>query len=133
MGARDFPGTRFHWRRAAAGIEAFEGQVDYEKLQCIAPLLGRANPVMERMRILRENTVQSVRVDSQKLDEHNLRSQVQKLSRELMIESSLNHRYEEIFQELSQKLGDMQISPNDDEREAAFEICGWLRKQIVEA
>ena len=102
-------------------------------MQCIAPTLGRTNPVMERIRILRENTVQSVRTGSQKFKEDDLSAQVQKLSRELMIESSLNHRYEVIFEELSQKLGKMQTSPSGEEREAAFDICGWLRKQIAEA
>ena len=120
-------------RLSAAGIDAFEGKVDFEKVQCIAPTLGRGDAMLERIRVLRENTVSSVKVDPARMNEKDLESQIQKLSTELMVESSLNHRYETIFQELSKKLGEAQISSDGDTRELAFDICGWLRKQISTA
>ncbi|MDH5488551.1 MAG: hypothetical protein OEX17_01335 [Rhodospirillaceae bacterium] len=120
-------------RLSAAGIDAFEGKVDFEKVQCIAPTLGRGDAMLERIRVLRENTVSSVKVDPARMNEKDLESQIQKLSTELMVESSLNHRYEAIFQELAKKLGEAQISSDGDTRELAFDICGWLRKQISTA
>jgi len=120
-------------RLSAAGIDAFEGKVDFEKVQCIAPTLGRGDAMLERIRVLRENTVSSVKVDPARMNEKDLESQIQKLSTELMVESSLNHRYEAIFQELSKKLGEAQMSSDSDTRELAFDICGWLRKQISTA
>ncbi|MCK5166412.1 MAG: hypothetical protein KAQ66_03810 [Rhodospirillaceae bacterium] len=120
-------------RLSAAGIDAFEGKVDFEKVQCIAPTLGRGDAMLERIQLLRKNTVSSVKVDGQRLSEKNLSHQVQKLSTELMVESSLNHRYETIFEELSQKLGDAQLSSDGDTRELAFDICGWLRAKISTA
>jgi len=120
-------------RLSAAGIDAFEGKVDFEKVQCIAPTLGRGDAMLERIRVLRENTVSSVKVDPARMNEKDLESQIQKLSTELMVESSLNHRYETIFQELSKKLGEAQMSSDGDTRELAFDICGWLRKQISTA
>jgi len=120
-------------RLSAAGIDAFEGKVDFEKVQCIAPTLGRGDAMLERIRVLRENTVSSVKVDPARMNEKDLESQIQKLSTELMVESSLNQRYEAIFQELAKKLGEAQISSDGDTRELAFDICGWLRKQISTA
>ncbi len=120
-------------RLGAAGIDAFEGRVDLEKVQCIAPTLGRGDAMLERIQLLRKNTVSSVRVNGRALSEKNLSHQVQKLSTELMVESSLNHRYESIFEELSQRLGEAQMSSDGETRELAFEICGWLRKQISTA
>ncbi|MDH5772417.1 MAG: hypothetical protein OEY84_04715 [Rhodospirillaceae bacterium] len=120
-------------RLSAAGIDAFEGKVDFEKVQCIAPTLGRGDAMLERIRVLRENTVSSVKVDPARMNEKDLESQIQKLSTELMVESSLNQRYEVIFQELAKKLGEAQISSDGDTRELAFDICGWLRKQISTA
>ena len=120
-------------RLSAAGIDAFEGKVDFEKVQCIAPTLGRGDAMLERIQLLRKNTVSSVKVDGQRLSEKNLTSQVQRLSTELMVESSLNHRYETIFEELSQMLGSAQMSSDGETRELAFEICGWLRTQISTA
>jgi len=120
-------------RLSAAGIDAFEGKVDFEKVQCIAPTLGRGDTMLERIRVLRENTISSVKVDPSRMNEKNLESQIQKLSTELMVESSLNHRYEQIFQELAKKLGEAQMSSEGDTRELAFDICGWLRKQISSA
>ncbi|MCK4939479.1 MAG: hypothetical protein KAR80_04240, partial [Rhodospirillaceae bacterium] len=35
-------------RLGAAGIDAFEGRVDLEKVQCIAPTLGRGDAMLER-------------------------------------------------------------------------------------
>lgn len=120
-------------RLGAAGIDAFEGRVDLEKVQCIAPTLGRGDAMLERIQLLRKNTVSSVRVNERALSEKDLSHQVQKLSTELMVESSLNHRYESIFEELSQRLGEAQMSSDGETRELAFEICGWLRKQISTA
>ena len=120
-------------RLSAAGIDAFEGKVDFEKVQCIAPTLGRGDAMLERIQLLRKNTVSSVKVDGRRLSEKNLTSQVQRLSTELMVESSLNHRYETIFEELSQMLGNAQMSSDGETRELAFEICGWLRAQISTA
>lgn len=120
-------------RLSAAGIDAFEGKVDFEKVQCIAPTLGRANPMLERIAMLRENTVSSVKVDEGAISKKNLNNQVHKLSTELMVESNLNSRYELIFEELSKKLGDAQISTDGETRELAFEICGWLRNKISSA
>ena len=120
-------------RLGAAGIDAFEGRVDLEKVQCIAPTLGRGDTMFERIQLLRKNTVSSVRVNKRALSEKNLSHQVQKLSTELMVESSLNHRYESIFEELSQRLGEAQMSSDGETRELAFEICGWLRAQISTA
>ncbi len=120
-------------RLSAAGIDAFEGKVDFEKVQCIAPTLGRGDAMLERIQLLRKNTVSSVKVDERRLSEKDLNHQVHKLSTELMVESSLNHRYENIFEELSQMLGNAQMSSDGETRELAFEICGWLRKQISTA
>ncbi|MDH5188648.1 MAG: hypothetical protein OEW37_06790 [Rhodospirillaceae bacterium] len=120
-------------RLSAAGIEAFEGKVNFEKVQCIAPTLGRGNTMLERIKVLRENTISSVKVDHARMNEKDLESQIHKLSTELMVESSLNHRYETIFQELAKKLGEAQISSDGDTRELAFDICGWLRSQISTA
>lgn len=120
-------------RLSAAGIDAFEGKVDFEKVQCIAPTLGRGDTMLERIKVLRENTISSVKIDHTRMNEKDLESQVQKLSTELMVESSLNQRYEEIFQELAKKLGEAQMAADNETRELAFDICGWLRKQISSA
>ena len=120
-------------RLSAAGIDAFEGKVNFEKVRCIAPTLGRGDAMLERIQLLRKNTVSSVKVDERALSEKNLSHQVKRLSTELMVESSLNHRYESIFEELSQMLGEAQISSDGETREMAFKICGWLRAQISTA
>jgi len=42
-------------RLEAAQIETFEGDVDYEKIKCIAPSLGANQPELNRVRLICEN------------------------------------------------------------------------------
>ena len=118
-------------RLLAANIPTFEGEVDLEKVKCIAPSLNLGDPTVERIQYLRENISKTFRGDEAVIKRDDLHKEVQRLSSELMVESHTCQRYQDILENMARRLGELQISEQGDRRDVAFELCEWLRGEIV--
>ncbi|HJO75028.1 MAG TPA: hypothetical protein QGH84_07440 [Rhodospirillales bacterium] len=118
-------------RLSAADIETFEGEVDFEKVKCIAPSLDLSDPeILERVKYIRENMakpVPSIITDHQG---HDLTVEVQKLTKDLMIETQTANHYRDIINDLAAKLGELQKSKVPEQQELGLELCQWLRNKI---
>ena len=116
-------------RLAAAKIETFEGEVDFEKVKCIAPLLEQTDPHLERMQRIRDNASYGD-LDKSAGDGIDLQSRVEHLSRELAIETETAAEYRKILEAVATKLGELQASESEEQRELGFELCEWLRGKV---
>lgn len=118
-------------RLSAADIETFEGEVDFEKVKCIAPSLDLSDPeILERVKYIRENIAKpapSMISDHQGQD---LSVEVQKLTKDLMIETQTANHYRDIINDLAARLGELQKSKVPEEQKLGFELCQWLRNKI---
>ncbi len=118
-------------RLSAADIPTFEGEVDFEKVKCIAPSLNLSDPeILDRVKYIRENIAKPLPgmiVDHQGKD---LSVEVQKLTKDLMIETQTANHYRDIINDLAAKLGELQKSEIPEQRELGFELCQWLRGKI---
>jgi hypothetical protein len=120
-------------RLLAANIETFEGDVDLEKVKCIAPTLkvDGAGVLDERVRYLRENVAKPTIRDAV-TERQDMESEVRRLSSELIVETQMANHYRDILEDVGRKLGELQMSDNAEAREFGFEFCEWLRKRIAE-
>ena len=119
-------------RLSAAGVETFEGKVDFEKVKCLVPSLNiDDSEFMERVQCIRENPVKPVPAGVPTGTKEELAAEVQRLSSELMIETQLGQQYRQIIVEMAEKLGELQISGKPEQRDTAFELCEWLRNEIT--
>jgi len=125
------PRADLNKRLAAAGIPTFEGEVDFDKVQCIAPTLNFADPEAERIRHIRENPAKRVKGHETALSKQDLLDEIARLSSQLRVEAMTALEYRKIIEDTSERLGRMQTSGNDTEREAAFALCSWLRERIA--
>ena len=118
-------------RLSAADIETFEGEVDFEKVKCIAPSLDLSDPeILDRVKYIRENMakpVPSIITDHQGQD---LSVEVQKLTKDLMIETQTANHYRDIINDLAEKLAELQKSKVPEQQELGLELCQWLRNKI---
>ncbi len=118
-------------RLSAADIETFEGEVDFEKVKCIAPSLDLSDPeILERVKYIRENLakpIPNIIADHQGQD---LTVEVQKLTKDLMIETQTANHYRDIINDLAEKLGELQKSKVPEQQELGLELCQWLRNKI---
>ena len=119
-------------RLAAAGIDSFEGDVDYEKVQCIAPTLNFGDPVAERIKHIRQNPTKRVNGHETTASKQDLIDEVNRLSSALRVETMTALQFRQIIEDVAEKLGAMQMSVDPEEKELAFELCSWLRKRIIE-
>ncbi len=123
--------SELNQRLSAADIPTFEGEVDFEKVKCIAPSLDLSDPeILERVKYIRENMAKPVPgmiADHQGRD---LSVEVQKLTKDLMIETQTANHYRDIINELAAKLGELQKSKVPAQQELGFELCQWLRDKI---
>lgn len=121
-------------RLLAANIPTFEGEVDFEKVKCIAPALDfKENAVNERVEFIRKFAVAKRHTsakDAPRRDATN--DDVKKLKTNLMVEMNTARQYRQIIQDVAAKLGEMQVAETGARREVAFEICEWLRGRIAE-
>lgn len=119
-------------RLLAAGIPTFEGKVDFEKVKCIAPAFDLGESVMlDRIQCIRENLAKPAGTPSAVQDAAGLADQVQKLSTALAIEQQMGQHYRQILVDMAEKLGELQMSGEPEQREIAFELCEWLRGEIT--
>jgi len=114
-------------RLAHAGIDTFEGQVDLEKVKCLAPSLNLADPDVERLELIRENPVARIHSGDAASSKQDLLDEVHRLSTELMVEAGMSAQYRKLVEDIAAKLGEMQISEAGERRQIAFELCEWLR------
>ena len=119
-------------RLCAADIPTFEGQVDYEKVKCIAPSLNFGDPAVRRARYLRDDTSKTFFKDEAQLENEQLQHEVKHLTTELMVATREAQYYQDILQEMAERLGDVQLAERGERQELAFELCGWLRNRITE-
>jgi len=116
----------------AAKIPTFEGKVDFEQVKAIAPAISLCEAeILDRVRFIRENATKGDRDSSQGLSKQELIAQVNKLSTDLMVEARSADHYEQILVDIARKLGDLQSSENEEVREVALSLCGWLRENIT--
>lgn len=120
-------------RLQAAGIETFEGQVDLEKVKCIAPTLNFGDQNLERLEHIRENPAWRINSGDVKATKKEMADEIRRLSTELMAEAETSASYRRIIEEFAEKLGVLQVSDEGERREMAFELCQWLRAEIVKA
>lgn len=120
-------------RLLAADIPTFEGVVDLEKVRCIAPSLDLEGQGVldDRVRYLRENVSKPKR-DSLFSHNRDLEAEVRHLSSELIVEAQMAGHYRQILEDIGRKLGELQTAKDESTRDAAFEICQWLRTRITE-
>ncbi len=119
-------------RLVSAGIPTFEGEVDFEKVKCIAPSMDIEAPeFLDRIQCIRENAAKPVTSLPSTNDPQTLAEEVQRLSSELVIETQMGHHYRQVIIDLAEKLGTMQLSGSPEYRETAFELCEWLRSEIT--
>ncbi|NQV82705.1 MAG: hypothetical protein HQ494_02690 [Rhodospirillales bacterium] len=118
-------------RLSAADISTFEGEVDFEKVKCISPSLDLSDPeILDRVKYIRENlakTSANTVVDHAGRD---LSVEVQKLTKDLMIETQTANHYRDIINDLAGKLADLQKSKAPEQRDVGLELCQWLRNKI---
>ncbi len=122
-------------RLRAAGIETFEGSVDLDEVKTIAPSLDLCeSDNLLRIRYLREDMSKKItQSQSQGATEAgNLEAELRRLSSELMVERRSAEHYLEIIVELAERLGRLQTSDNEAERNIGFEMCDWLRLKVNE-
>ncbi|MBT3239045.1 MAG: hypothetical protein HOK06_01380 [Rhodospirillaceae bacterium] len=118
-------------RLQAAGIETFEGQVDFEKVKCIAPQLDFGDKNLERLEHIRENPAWRINGGDVKATPKEMADEIRRLSTELMAEVETSASYRRIIEEFAEKLGHLQVSVEGERRDMAFELCQWLRAEIV--
>ena len=114
-------------RLASAGVETFEGQVDLEKVKCLAPSLNLTDPDMDRLELIRENPMERVHSNDATSSKQELLDEIHRLSTELMVESGMSKQYRQLVEDVASKLGDMQVSEIGERRDIAFELCEWMR------
>lgn len=119
-------------RLSAAGIETFEGAVDYKKVQCIAPTLNFGDPIAERIKHIRQNPAKRVKGHETVVSKQDLLDEITRLSSDLRVEAMTARQYRRIIEDVAEKLGLMQVSGTEAERELAFQFCNWLRERIIE-
>lgn len=118
-------------RLAAANIDTFEGEVDFEKVKCIAPQFEHIDPHLSRLDKIRENTVF---VDAEKMQgsTEELQGRIKRLTIDAAIDAEMAREYLQIIEDVSAKLGSLQASDNPVRREIGFELCAWLRDKVNE-
>ena len=114
-------------RLARAGVATFEGQVELEKVKCLAPSLNLTDPEMDRLGLIRENPMERVHSSDVKSSKQDLLDEIHRLSTELMVETGMNQQYRQLLEDVAGRLGEMQVSEVGERREIAFELCEWLR------
>lgn len=119
-------------RLSAAGIETFEGDVDYKKVQCIAPTLNFGDPITERIKRIRENPTRRVNGHETKASKQDLMDEIGRLQSALRVEAQTALHYRQIIEDVAARLGEMQRSADPEEKDIGFEMCNWLRGRIVE-
>jgi len=118
-------------RLSAADIQTFEGEVDFEKVKCMAPSLDLSDPeILERVKYIRENLAKPIPSILSNNQGQDLTVEVQKLTKNFMIETQTANHYRDIINELAAKLGDLQKSKDPEQQELGFELCQWLRNKI---
>lgn len=123
--------SELNQRLRAADIETFEGEVSFKKVKCIAPTLNFPDPATERLTLIRENPAKRVEEHETVLSRQELLDEMSRLSSELRVETLTARNYRQIIEDVAGKLGQMQVSGNQEERELAFELCHWLRERII--
>ncbi len=122
--------SELNQRLLAAGIETFEGEVDLEKVKCIAPVLNIGDQMLERIEYIRENTAHAPSRGPGKLRKQDLTNEIQRLTTEVMVQTRTVQNYEHIFAALAEKLGHLQALNDGERSEMAFQLCEWLREEI---
>lgn len=108
-------------RLEAAQIETFEGDVDYEKIKCIAPSLGANQPELGRVRLICENVSYSETEDL-RLSPQALKDKIKHLTHRVEIEAATALEYRQILETVSAKLGELQTLDNEERRKIGFEL-----------
>lgn len=116
-------------RLAAANIDTFEGEVDFEKIKCIAPQFEQIDPHLSRLEKIRENTFYR---DSDKIQgsTEELQNRIKRLTVDAAIDAEMARDYLKIIEDVAAKLGTLQASDNEERREIGFELCEWLRHKV---
>jgi CDP-4-dehydro-6-deoxyglucose reductase len=118
-------------RLSAADISTFEGEVDFEKVKCISPSLDLSDPeILDRVKYIRENMAKTFANTVVDHDGKDLSVEVQKLTKDLMIETQTANNYRDIINDLAGKLADLQKSDIPEQRDVGFALCQWLRDKI---
>ena len=118
-------------RLISAGIETFEGEVDFESVKRIAPSLNLSeSEILQRVQFIRENCAKLSEHNQARSTEDELDCQVQKLMTELMVETRRGDRYRHIIDDVIGKLGELQKSEDEHTRELALELSSWLVDEI---
>jgi len=115
----------------ASNISTFEGMVDFEEVKSIAPAISLCeSEIIDRVRIIRDNTSKLLKGDAEEQSREQLATKVHKLTTDLLVETRTVEHYEQILVTLARKLGDLQTSGEDGERNVADSLCEWLRAEI---
>jgi len=116
-------------RLAAADIETFEGEVDFEQVKCIAPSLDMSDPQLDRLQRIRENVSYREPDGLQQLSQ-DIKDKIKRLTVEATIEAETAREYRKIIENVATKLGELQMSDNEERRRIGFELCEWFRHNV---
>lgn len=115
-------------RLLAAGIPTFEGEVDYEKVRCIAPNLSLEDSgLLDRMAYIRALPSKTQDGTSHNTDPED---EIRRLTTALNVEAQTAAAYRAVLVDMMEELGRMQTAEIGDRRELAFELCAWLRGRL---
>ena len=122
--------AKLNQRLLAANVPMFEGKVDYEKLKCIAPVLGlEEENFISRIRSIRENAA-SMSDDRSLKYVPDPENEIKRLRTELLVKDKEIEELEEILVDLTDRLGELQLNGTEQQKEISFEICKWLRNRV---
>lgn len=116
-------------RLAAANIETFEGEVDFEKVKCIAPLFEPNDPHLSRLQKIRENT-SYCGADKLQGSMEELQHRIRRLTVEAAINAEIAQECQTLVADVAAKLGTLQASDNEERSRIGFELCEWLRQKV---
>jgi len=116
-------------RLSAANIKTFEGDVDFEQVKCIAPLLDLGDANIDRVQRIRDSATYTGSGETHNIS-GNAQDKIRHLSNDLAIEAQMSREYLALIEDIAAKLGELQTSDNEERRRIGFELCEWLRNKV---
>ena len=112
------------------GIPTFDGMVDLEELQKVAPQLAHESQIVEKTRYIRKNAAAFRYGSGAKPTADELSAEVRKVTMELLLVRRKADQYQRIFDRLSGKLEGFLDSDDLRQKELALALNKWLIEEL---
>jgi len=118
-------------RLCRAGVESFEGAVDLEEVQGIAPKL-RLNPdvMSERTRLIRQTARRRGAVKEPRKKVFELQDELDKMHNKWLLERKKAQEFSVLFDGIIDELGRWQTSDDPEKSKFALEFAHWICDQF---